>query len=93
MKRRHFIIVALVVVLGLCGLFAVRHGERTTVTVPPVSALPARPPKSWHPMDAWQGAIKADGRTDYTPDPAAKKRLVEKLHQEAVRQRPQEGRN
>jgi hypothetical protein len=93
MKRMHSLIVAFVVVLVLCGLLAVRHRVRPVVTMPPVSARPAHPPKSSHPMDAWQGAIKADGRTDYTPDPAAKKRLMDKLRQEDLRQRPQEGRN
>jgi hypothetical protein len=44
-------------------------------------------------MDVWQGSIKADTRTDYAPDPAAKARLMEKLRQEELRQRPQEGRN
>ena len=44
-------------------------------------------------MDAWQAGIKPDTRTDYAPDPAAKERLMEKLRQEELRQRPQEGRN
>jgi hypothetical protein len=44
-------------------------------------------------MDEWQAGIKPDTRTDYTSDPAATKRLMEKLRQEELRQRPQEGRN
>jgi hypothetical protein len=94
MKRMHLIIIAVVVALAVAGLLAVRHAVRTAVTVPPVSDLPA-PPKNEasQPMDAWQGAIKADSRTDYAPDPAAKARLMEKLRQEELRQRPQEGRN
>lgn len=93
MKRMHLIIVAFVVVLALCGLLAVRHAARTAVTVPPVSDLPAPTPKQSQPMDAWQAAIKPDTRTDYTPDPAAKRRLMDKLRQEELRQRPQEARN
>ena len=94
MKRMHLIIVAIVVALALAGLLAFRHAVRTAVTVPPVSDLPAPPRKrASQPMDVWQGSIKADTRTDYTPDPAAKARLMEKLGQEELRQRPQEGRN
>ncbi len=94
MKRMHLIIVAVVVALALAGLLAVRHAVRTAVTVPPVSDLPARPKKkASQPMDVWQGSIKSDTRTDYAPDTAAKARLMEKLRQEELRQRPQEGRN
>ncbi len=94
MKRMHLIIVAIGVALALAGLLAVRHAVRTAVTVPPVSDLPAPPKKkASQPMNLWQGSIKADTRTDYTPDPAAKARLMEKLGQEELRQRPQEGRN
>ena len=94
MKRMHLIIVAIVVALALAGLLAFRHAVRTAVTVPPVSDLPAPPKKkASQPMDLWQGSIKADTRTDYAPDPAAKARLMEKLGQEELRQRPQEGRN
>ncbi len=94
MKRMHLIIAAVVVALALAGLLAVRHAVRTAVTVPPVSDLPAPPKKkASQPMDAWQGSIKADSRIDYAPDPAAKARLLEKLRQEELRQRPQEGRN
>ncbi len=94
MKRMRLIIAAVVVALALAGLLAVRHAVRTAVTVPPVSDLPAPPKKKApQPMDVWQGAIRADTRTDYAPDPAAKARLMEKLRQEELRQRPQEGRN
>lgn len=94
MKRMHLIIAVVVVAFALAGLLAVRHAVRTAVTVPPVSDLPAPPKKkASQPMDAWQGSIKADSRTDYAPDPAAKARLMEKLRQEELRQRPQEGRN
>jgi cell division protein FtsN len=94
MKRMHLIIAAAVVALALAGLIAVRHGGRTAATVPPVSDLPASPKrKASQPMDVWQGSIKADTRTDYAPDPAAKARLMEKLRQEEWRQRPLEGRN
>ena len=94
MKRMHLIIAVIVVALVLAGLLAVRHAVRTAVTVPPVSDLPAPlKKKGSQPMDVWQGSIKADTRTDYAPDPAAKARLMEKLRQEELRQRPQEGRN
>lgn len=93
MKRMHLIIVAFVVGLALCGWLVLRHAVRTAVTVPPVSDLPAPPPPASKPMDVWQAGIKPDTRTDYTPDPAKTKRLMEKLRQEELRQRPQEGRN
>ncbi len=90
MKRMHLLI-AFLLGFALCGVLALRHAIRTAVTVPPVSDLPAPPANQ--PMDAWQAGIKSDTRTDYTPDPAATKRLMEKLRQEELRQRPQEGRN
>jgi hypothetical protein len=94
MKRMHLIIFAIVVVLALAGLLAVRHAGRTAVTVPPVSDLPVPPKKkASQPMDVWQGSIKADTRTEYAPDSAAKARLMEKLRHEELRQRPQESRN
>ena len=93
MKRMHLIIVAFVIGLALCGWLALRHAIRTAVTVPPVSDLPAPTSPASKPMDLWQAAIKPDTRTDYTSDPATTKRLLEKLRQEELRQRPQEGRN
>ena len=45
------------------------------------------------PIDDWQSGIKADTRTDYRPDPATTKGLMEKLRREELWQRPQEGRN
>lgn len=93
MRRTHYIIAALLVGLALSGWLVLRHAVRTAVAVPPVSDLPVPPPKPSQPMDAWQAGMKADTRTDYTPDPARTKRLMEKLRQEELRQRPQEGRN
>ena len=89
----HLVIIASVVGLGVCGLLTLRHAIRTAVTVPPVSDLPAPPTKNPQPFDGWQAGIKPDTRTDYTPDPVATKRLMAKLRQEELRQRPQEGRN
>lgn len=93
MKRMYLIAVAFIVGLALCGLLALRHAVRSAVTAPPVSDLPAPTPRSAQPMDAWIAGIKADLRTDYTANPAATKRLMEKLRREELRQRPQEGRN
>ena len=45
------------------------------------------------PMNQRQGAVKIDDRSDYTTDEATRRRLMEKLRQEEIRQRPQEGRN
>ena len=93
MKRTHLIIVAFAIGLALCGWLAIRSTVRTEVTASPVSDLPAPPPPASKPMDVWQAGIKPDTRTDYTSDPAKTKRLMEKLRQEELRQRPQEGRN
>jgi hypothetical protein len=93
MKRMHLVIISIVAGLALCGLLALRHAVRTAVTVPPVSDRHAPTPQKPQPFDAWQAGIKADTRTDYTPDPAVTKRLMEKLRQEELRQRPWEGRN
>lgn len=93
MKRMHLIIAVSVVALAVGGILVVRHAIRTAPLVPPVSNLPAPPRKKIQPIDAWQAGIKPDTRTDYTPNPAAKKRLREKLQREERRQRPQEERN
>jgi hypothetical protein len=91
MKRMHLIILFVGIALILGGVLAVRHALRSAVTVPPVSDLPA--PPSSKAMDVWQSGIRLDPRSDYAADPAATKRLMEKLRQEELRQRPQEGRN
>ncbi|MEO5959033.1 MAG: hypothetical protein ABIR80_07940 [Opitutaceae bacterium] len=89
----HLVIITFVVGLGVCGVLTLRHAIRTAVTVPPVSDLPAPIPQGQQPIDDWQSGIKADTRTGYRSDPATTKRLMEKLRQEEMRQRPQEGRN
>jgi hypothetical protein len=91
MKRMHLIILFVGVALLVIGSLVVRHGIRTAVTVRPISDLPT--PPAARPMDALQSGLKLDRRTDYTTDPAATKRLMEKLRQEELRQRPQEARN
>ena len=93
MKRMHLVIIAIVAGLALCGMLALRHAVRTAVTVTPLSDLLAPTPQKPQPFDAWQAGIKADTRTDYTPDSAATKRLMAKLRVQELRQRPQEGRN
>lgn len=90
MKRMQLLVVMIVLGLALGGWLALRHAAQTAATVP--SSRPARSKKS-PPMDAWQAGIKPDTRTDYAPDPAKTKRLMEKLRQEELRQQPQEGRN
>ena len=93
MTRMLLIIVAFVIGLALGGWLTLRHAMRTAVTALPVSDLPAPTASASKPMDGWQAGIKPDTRTDYTSDPATTKRLMEKLRQEELRQRPQEGRN
>ena len=90
MKRMPLLIAMIVVGLAVGGWLALRRAAPTAATVP--SNRPA-PSKKSPPMDAWQAGIKPDTRTDYTPDPAKTKRLLEKLRQEELRQKPQEGRN
>lgn len=89
----HLIIVAFAAGLALSGWLALRHAVRTAVTVPPVSELPAPAGAALKPMEVWEAGIKPDTLTDYTPEPAAMKRLREKLRQEELRQRPQEESN
>jgi len=85
----------LVTVAGLtvCGLLILRHACRTAPLLPPTSDLPPPPQRHRQPVDRWQGDIRVDARTDYAPDAKATERLMEKLRQEELRQRPQEGRN
>lgn len=93
MKRMTLYILVSVAGLTVCGLLVLRHACRTAPLMPPTSDLPAPPPRPLQPVDRWQGGIGVDTRTDCQPDPAATKRLMEKLRQEERRQRPLEGRN
>ena len=93
MKRMTIYILASIAGLTVCGLLVLRHACRTAPLMPPTSDLPAPPQRKLQAVDRWQGGIRIDVRTDYQPDPAATKRLMEKLRQEELRQRPLEGRN
>lgn len=86
---------ALIFVAGLtvCGLLVLRHACRTAPLMPPTSDLPAPPQRNLQPVDRGQGSSGVEIRTDYQPDPAAPKCLMEKLRLEERRQRPLEGRN
>jgi hypothetical protein len=77
--------------LAVCGLLVVRHAARPAPLMPPKSDLPAPTRRQPAPVDHWQGEIKVDTRTDYPSVPM--RRLLKKLRQEEIRQRPQEGRN
>ncbi|MFO1448229.1 MAG: hypothetical protein U1F61_08750 [Opitutaceae bacterium] len=81
MKKMSLYFLALLAGLALCGWLVRRHQKR----------VPA--PMDLRPVDAWQGSIKLDRGGTYTPDEAARKRLLEKLQAEEERQRPQERRN
>lgn len=93
MKR--MITCALIALAGLlvCGLLVLRHACRTAPELPDDSGLPAPTGRDRLLIDRWQGDLQVDTRTDYTSDPETTKRLLEKLRQEELRQRPQEGRN
>ncbi|NOT95216.1 MAG: hypothetical protein HOP00_02745 [Nitrospira sp.] len=77
--------------LTVCGLLVLRHACRTAPLLPATSDLPAPPRRNVAPVDRWQGEIKVDTRIDYPSEPM--RRLLKKLRQEEIRQRPQEGRN
>lgn len=77
--------------LTVCGLLVLRHACRTEPLLPGTSDLPAPPRRNVAPVDRWQGEIKVDARTNYPSEPM--RRLLKKLRQEEIRQRPQEGRN
>jgi|GEM_PF-793820 len=93
MKRMTLYILVFGAGLTVCGLLVLRHACRTAPLMPPTSDLPAPPRRNPQPIDRWQDGIGVDARTDYQTDPAATKRLMEKLRQEELRQRPLEGRN
>ena len=93
MKRMILYILTSVAGLTVCGLLVLRHACRTAPLMPPTSDLPAPSRRDQQLLDRWQGGIGVDTRADYRPDPAATKRLLEKLRQEERRQRPLEGRN
>ena len=93
MKQMTFYILASGAGLTVCGLLVLWHAYRTAPLMPPTSDLPAPTRRDLQPLDCWQGNIGVDTRTDDHPNPAATKRLMEKLRQEERRQRPLEGRN
>jgi len=93
MKRMTSYILVTLAGLTVCGLLILRHACRTAPLLPPTSDLPAPPARHRQHVDRWQSGIKVDARTDYVPDAKSTKRLMEKLRQEELRQRPQEGRN
>lgn len=93
MKRMiTYVLIALAGLL-VCGLLVLRHACRTAPELPDDSGLPAPTGRGPQPVDCWQGGIRVDQRTDYAPETEATRRLREKLRQEELRQRPQEGRN
>lgn len=93
MKRMTIVIIITVAGVGICSALVLRHAYRTAPEVPPTSDLPQPPQRPVQPIDAWQGGIKIDARTDYHADSEATKRLMEKLRQEEKRQKPWEARN
>ena len=93
MKRMTSYILVALAGLTVCGLLILRHACRTAPLMPPTSDLPAPLARSRHAVDRGQDDIQVDTRPDYSPEPESTKRLMEKLRQEELRQRPQEGRN
>ncbi len=91
MKRMTVYIVIALAGLTVCGLLVLRHACRTAPLLSDTSDLPALPRRNVAPLDRWQGEIKVDTRTNYPSEPM--RRLLKKLRQEEIRQRPQEGRN
>jgi len=93
MKRMTTVIIITAAGIGICGVLVLVHACRTAPEVPAVSDLPPPARRAVQPVDAWQGGIKVDARTDYHANPEATKHLMEKLRQEELRQKPWEGRN
>ena len=79
--------------LTVCSLLVLRHAYRTAPLMPPSYDPPALPRRKPEPVDRWQESSRFDSRTDYPPGAFANRRLREKLRQEELKQRPQEGRN
>ncbi len=97
MKKMTALLVV-ITALALCALLILRRQHRAELTHGPRPAAPAlsksaQPPKAAQPMDAFQAGVKLDTRTGTAPDAEAKRRLMERLHREEVRQKPWEQRN
>jgi len=86
MKRMTLLVVIVVAVL-LVGVWVLHREVRRAPLVPPGHS------ESAQPMNTWQSGTKLDRRTDYTKGGAKHDALMEKLCQEELRQKPQEGRN
>ncbi len=93
MKRMLPYILIALAGLAVCGVLLLRHAVRTAGETPASAGSGPPQPKKAPVVDRWQGGIRVDNRTDYTPDPKAKKRMEEKLRQEELRQKPWERRN
>lgn len=96
MKKMVTLVLIAVCALTLAAILVARHRQQRSVLPPAATAetspaaLPVMPAT---PMNALQSGVKLDPRTDYRPDADAKRRLLERLHQEEKRQKPEEGRN
>lgn len=88
MKKMIVVIICFVAGLAVCSALLRRHYHRTRSAPPAHSRV-----EDIRALDAWQNGIQLDSGTTYGTDPAAKERLLEILHREEARQRPQEGRN
>lgn len=93
MKRMTVVIIITVAGVGICSALVLRHACRTAPEMPATSDLPQPTSRPVQPVDAWQSGIQVDVRTDYRTDPKTTKRLMEKLRQEEIRQKPWEARN
>lgn len=91
MKRMTTYLLIALAGLAVCGLLVLRHACRTAPLLPDPADRPVPPRRNVAPLDRWQGEIKVDTRTNYPSGPM--RQLLKKLHQEEIRQRPQEGRN
>lgn len=90
---RNMIAAVLVIGLAVGGVILVRELRRAPVRSndPVVTRTPRR--SSLTPMDRLQSGVTLDQSTDYTPDARARRRAVEILRREELRQNPREGRN
>jgi hypothetical protein len=83
--KKLLIVLSSLAALAVAGWGVLRGRHRA-----PESAKPVAPAA---PTDGFQSGVKLDSRTGGEPDAAARRRVMDRLRREEIRQRPAEGRN
>lgn len=83
--KKLLIVLSSMTALAVAGWCMLRSRHRAPEVTEPVAPTA--------PMDGFQSGVEIDSRTGGEPDAEARRRVMERLRREEIRQRPAEGRN